>query len=173
MKLDKLRALIRLANNNNSEGEANAAARKVCRILASNEFTITEGFRFKTAQEKVFRGGNPGGNKGTWNDVKRNDGEPAWRAKPPDPKPPYNTTEYDQYESFRDMGFNKEFFDNLFRKAGVGFGGFKQAPTDDEWREAHAEKERNEKTRKAKLFAPAHPRKRSKTTPKKELSQPK
>jgi hypothetical protein len=30
-----------------------------------------------------------------------------------------------------------------------------------------------EKTRKAKLFAPAHPRKRSKTTPKKELSQPK
>src|SRR5688572_7856116 len=38
MEKDKLIKLIKLANNNPSEGEANAAARKVCRLLAESDF---------------------------------------------------------------------------------------------------------------------------------------
>jgi ribosomal protein L37AE/L43A len=150
LTLEKLKALIRLANNNNSEGEANAAARKVCRILVSGEFTVVA-THTKTAQEKVFKGGNPGGNKGTWNDVRRSE-EPQWRAKPPDPKPPYTSTEYDQSDNFYRSQYDKEFFDNLFRRAGVHFGGFKTAPTEDDWNRAtntRAEEEkRNEEKRK-------------------------
>lgn len=40
MNLDRLKALIRLANNNPNEHEANLAARKACKLIAEKDFAI-------------------------------------------------------------------------------------------------------------------------------------
>jgi CRISPR/Cas system-associated protein Cas10 (large subunit of type III CRISPR-Cas system) len=61
MDIEKLKSIIRLANNNPNENEANLAARKACMILAENNFAL-----FNTQPT-------------TWNDVKRST-EPAWRT---------------------------------------------------------------------------------------------
>lgn len=74
MNLDRLKALIRLANNNPSEHEANLAARKVCKILAENSFALLNP-QPQTAAGKMNEAR-------TWNDVKRSE-EPAWSSKPP------------------------------------------------------------------------------------------
>lgn len=71
MKLEKLLALIRLANNNPNEHEANLAARKVCKILATNEFSIAT-YQPRTAAGKMNEAR-------TWNDVKRSS-EPEFRS---------------------------------------------------------------------------------------------
>jgi len=83
LKLERLLALIRLANNNPSDNEANAAARAVCKVLGANQhFMKTGNLQLRTAQAKV--GVTPDGPKSTvtWNDVKR-DVEPIFRSRRP------------------------------------------------------------------------------------------
>ena len=43
MDIEKLKSIIRLANNNPNENEANLAARKACKILAENDFATLSG----------------------------------------------------------------------------------------------------------------------------------
>lgn len=75
LTIEKLKALIRLANNNPNEHEANLAARKVCQSLDNGQFAIIQGVskdKFEDAAAK------------TWNDVKRST-EPFWKPSPPPP----------------------------------------------------------------------------------------
>lgn len=65
MNLDQLIKLAKLANNNPNEHEANAAARKVCRIIEAGNYKFTQ-------QEPVGSTGK------TWNDVHRSS-DPFWR----------------------------------------------------------------------------------------------
>jgi hypothetical protein len=80
MKLELLKKLTRLANNNPNDNEANLAARKVCKMLEEGKFQLpTE--TVKTAANKVR----------TWADVTRST-EPMWSSKTydsgPEPMPP-------------------------------------------------------------------------------------
>jgi len=68
MNFDLIQKLIKLANNNPNENEANLAARKVCKMLVDYTFG-----QVKTAAAKVG---------GTWGDVVRST-EPRWSSKPP------------------------------------------------------------------------------------------
>lgn len=65
MDIEKIKSLIRLANNNPNDNEANLAARKACKVLAENNFQI-----FSSRS-----------NPTTWNDVKRST-EPDFRSTP-------------------------------------------------------------------------------------------
>lgn len=113
MNLDKLKALIRLANNNPSENEANLAARRVCKILADNNFTLLNP-QPKTAADKV-------GSAKTWNDVKRSN-EPAWKPSPPPPPPP-------KAEPFVGFDFDGIFGTNFEHFYNIHFGGRRGAKT--------------------------------------------
>jgi hypothetical protein len=138
MKLEKLLGLIRLANNNNSEGEANAAARKVCQILAGGYFRI-EQVVTKTAAGKMNEAR-------TWNDVKRST-EPEFRSRQWTGNPSTGPSPFDEFfrgwsqrrNPFRETPYSKGFWDNVETKS---------APTDDEWKDAEAERKRNEEKRK-------------------------
>lgn len=74
MDIEKLKSIIRLANNNPNDNEANLAARKACKILAENDFAL---LRTRTAADKIFGTSSPTGRNTTWNDVRRST-EPAW-----------------------------------------------------------------------------------------------
>lgn len=64
-----IQKLIKLANNNPNDNEANLAARKVCKMLADYKF---EGdIKVKFPSQKPT----------TWNDVQRST-EPFWRTSP-------------------------------------------------------------------------------------------
>jgi len=65
MDIEKLKAIIRLANNNPNDNEANLAARKACKILAEDD----------------FRALNQANTITSWKDIKRST-EPAWRSEP-------------------------------------------------------------------------------------------
>lgn len=69
MNLDRLIKLAKLANSNPNEHEANAAARKVCRLIAENNYS----FNGAKNQEPATSGAR------TWNDVKRSQ-DPFWRV---------------------------------------------------------------------------------------------
>lgn len=78
MNFDLIKKLIRLANNNPNENEANLAARKVCSMLDGHEFNQTS---IKTAADKIRTG------PVTWNDVRRStepfqDGSENWTYQP-------------------------------------------------------------------------------------------
>lgn len=112
MNLDKLKKLIRLANDNPNDHEANLAARRVCKILAEKDFVLLN-LSPKTAAGKMNEAK-------TWNDVKRSE-EPAWRSRPP-----------------TGPGFDAaEFFRNWKRPEWSGFdwskAPHKDAPTEDDW----------------------------------------
>lgn len=70
MNLDQLIKLVKLANNNPNDHEANAAARKVCKMIAANNYKFSN-----TREPEPVKAG------GTWNDVKRST-EPEFRSKP-------------------------------------------------------------------------------------------
>lgn len=85
MNLDLLIKLVKLANNNPSENEANLAARKVCRIIAEGNYkfiadskTTVGGFKPTPKQEEVYNNKSPR----TWNDVRRST-EPEFSSKRP------------------------------------------------------------------------------------------
>ena len=77
MDIEKLKSIIRLANNNPNEHEANLAARKACKILAENDFALLSR-PIRTAADKLNQHAS---NYGTWADVKRST-EPFWSSKP-------------------------------------------------------------------------------------------
>lgn len=79
MDIEKIKKLIRLANNNPNEHEANLAARKACKLIEDN------------GKWTPFRNLSVDGPR-TYNDIKRST-EPAWRAQPP-----YNPTGRNQYQ---------------------------------------------------------------------------
>lgn len=116
MKIDRLLALIRLANNNPNEHEANLAARKVCRLLDETkkpEFEVVVktpfGYRPTKAQEDFHK------STVTWNDVKRST-EPEFRSRPSGPGTPFD-----------------DFFNEFFRggrRAGRQYG---QKINEEDW----------------------------------------
>lgn len=84
MDIEKIKKLIRLANNNPNEHEANLAARKVCKMLADYNFNII----VRTADAKIRSASNPApynpfeemfrkANSKAWNDNHRSE-EPFW-----------------------------------------------------------------------------------------------
>jgi ribosomal protein S27AE len=117
MKLSRLLALIRLANNNPNENEANLAARTVCKVLGNNpHFMKTGSLEVRTAQAKV--GVTPDGkaNTVTWNDVRRST-EPFWRSKPPTgPGNPFRPGGYNSRYYGPDFEQMWEYFNNIPRK---------------------------------------------------------
>lgn len=74
MNIDKLKALIRLANNNPNEHEANLAARKVCKQLAGNDFALLK------EPARTSNTAKPAAD--TWNSMHRSK-EPFWRSGDP------------------------------------------------------------------------------------------
>lgn len=70
MNLDLLIKFIRLANHNNADGEANTAARRVCKMLEEDGFKFLKGL--------------PNSQPTTYNDVKRST-EPGFKSTPPQP----------------------------------------------------------------------------------------
>ena len=89
MRLERLLALIRLANNNPDENEANLAARKVCQILADKKDAPSE---FTIAPKQIRTAAGKMNETLTWNDVKRST-EPAWKSQSYDPA-------YNPFEEF-------------------------------------------------------------------------
>jgi hypothetical protein len=82
VNLDRLKALIRLANNNPNEHEANLAARKACKLIAEKDFAILYANHIpRTVAEKINQ-------PRTWNDVKRST-EPDFKSKTYDPPKPH------------------------------------------------------------------------------------
>lgn len=77
MNLDRLKALIRLANNNPNDNEANLAARKACKILAENNFSLLQPQPRTSTTTKVNE-------PKTWNDVKRST-ESEFKSRPTAP----------------------------------------------------------------------------------------
>lgn len=118
MKIDRLLALIRLANNNPNEHEANRAARKVCELLDETkkpEFEVVVkspfGYRPSKAQQDFHKGGPR-----TWNDVKRST-EPQWRSDPATgPGTPFN-----------------DFFNEFFRGGRRSARQYGQKINEEEW----------------------------------------
>lgn len=73
MNLEKLIKLAKLANNNPNDNEANLAARKVCKMIADNNY------QFNNIQAPFKQ--DPRTGPITWDDVKRST-EPFWRSNP-------------------------------------------------------------------------------------------
>lgn len=73
MNLERLKALIRLANNNPNEHEANLAARKVCKIIAEKDFSLLQP-QPRTAAGKVneYRSRPTAPTVDMWEDFLRN-----------------------------------------------------------------------------------------------------
>jgi hypothetical protein len=87
MNFDLIEKLIRLANNNPNENEANLAARKVCKLLAEGNF------KFTNAEPQAR----------TWNDVERST-EPQWKSTPQSPpqyKSAFNPNDYPFADFFK------------------------------------------------------------------------
>ena len=78
MDLDKLIKLVKLANNNPNENEANLAARKVCKIIEEGKFQFNN-TKPNPPVSKSQRGG-------TYNDIYRQDTwggfDATWRPSP-------------------------------------------------------------------------------------------
>jgi hypothetical protein len=71
MNLDLLTKLVKLANNNPNDNEANLAARKVCKIIEEGKFNF--GGNGNNTNQHI-----PPKQPTTWNDVTRST-EPAWK----------------------------------------------------------------------------------------------
>ncbi|HWY35956.1 MAG TPA: hypothetical protein VNX68_15035 [Nitrosopumilaceae archaeon] len=94
MNLDLLKKLVRLANNNPNDNEANLAARKVCKLIEADNFNFNGNSSSNSIPYTKVKEGNDwegfgrSYNKpksesgGTWNDVKRST-EPEFKSTPP------------------------------------------------------------------------------------------
>lgn len=80
MNLDLVLKLVRLANNNPNDNEANLAARRVCQMLAT---AIEKGeLRWNVKRPVAPPVSRPAPAPTTWNDVQRST-EPQWSSRPP------------------------------------------------------------------------------------------
>ena len=59
MNLELLQKLVKLANNNPNENEANAAARKVCLMISESEFKFKEDFDPYRRAQNVYPTAQP------------------------------------------------------------------------------------------------------------------
>lgn len=94
MKLEILKKLVALANNNPNDHEANTAARRVCKALAEDKF-------IDQLSEPITRAKTP-----------------DFKSNPPPPQPNPNTNQYNPYSNaYRNPSdIWEEFFGNGFRK---------------------------------------------------------
>jgi hypothetical protein len=81
MNLDLLTKLVKLANNNPNENEANSAARRVCKLIAEANFI------FNDNNYNPPLGGTSPVDSGRYQDIKRA-GEAFWRS--PNPFDPWS-----------------------------------------------------------------------------------
>lgn len=135
MNFDILIKLVKLANHNNAEGEANAAARRVCKMLSEDNYkwieSVVKGGP-KVAANKV--GGT--GNYGTWGGVHRSK-EPDFRSS----------------RGPRSSGFNpyEDEFADWFKKWGSQFSEEANRRSEEEaerrYREQQAQKDKEYKER--------------------------
>lgn len=79
MNIELLKKLIRLANNNPNEHEANAAARRACKMVAEDNFALLNN-TVENLQDKYTVRTPPEAR--TWDDVKRST-EPEFKSRPP------------------------------------------------------------------------------------------
>lgn len=56
MNLELIKKLVKLANNNPNENEANLAARKVCRMIEEGKFEFVESPTYIYDESRIFRG---------------------------------------------------------------------------------------------------------------------
>lgn len=105
-KLDRLIKLIKLANHNSAEGEANSAARAACRILGEDNYNwITNALTVKSSSRPS--------SAGTWNDVNRSD-KTWWRSKPP----PSAGNPFEEWDWGKDTGFDwNAYYENAREEA--------------------------------------------------------
>lgn len=138
MNLDLLTKLVRLANNNPNENEANLAARKVCRMIEENKFQFGSNGT-KTAANKVG---------GTWNDVKRSE-EPQWSSKSPGPQTEAQKKAYEDLLNFIKFGerYRQERKESYDKETQGTWSGFKTA---EEHNRDIQEKIRKEQERREK-----------------------
>ena len=54
MDIERLKKLIKLANNNPNDNEANTAARKVCKIIEEMDFPFNSSNKFSGRTESYF-----------------------------------------------------------------------------------------------------------------------
>lgn len=142
MNLDRLKALIRLANNNPSENEANTAARRVCQELAKDDFRILNGTFPRTAADKMREhASNYGGNINT-EDIFRDlyDLMNKTRQKPytpPEPAKTWNDVRRSEEPQFRSSPPKQEYWTGGFRPSAKQEDFFRNAPrvdiNDEEW----------------------------------------
>lgn len=81
MDTDLLKKLIKLANNNPNENEANLAARKVCKMIEADNYNLVGGDQVRRTPPIRPR------QSGTWNDIFRSY-EPFWTSDWYNPPPP-------------------------------------------------------------------------------------
>lgn len=116
MNIDRLLKLLKLANHNPNDAEANSAARAAAKLLGENNYKWLEDAKRinpRTAADKVNQGAR------TWQDVKRSE-EPQWRSTREPQRPRGQYYERANRDPFgfgddpgEDTGFNWEEF---FRK---------------------------------------------------------
>lgn len=123
MNLDLIIKLVKLANNNPNENEANLAARKVCKLIAEGNFKFSSNGNITSKPEEKPL---------TWNDVKRST-EPYWRSSGPSRNPWdlfndfYRENRSNQNKHYYEAGWNipntsrkeKECIDRKCTKCGV------------------------------------------------------
>jgi hypothetical protein len=128
MNLDLLNKLVRLANNNPNDNEANLAARKVCRMIEEGKFNFNSNGHVKTAADKVkpYAGG-------TWNNVKRST-EPQWSSKPP-PSGHYNPIQDDLWNLINKLNREREKQqkESYDKETKGTWEGFKPSPKQEEF----------------------------------------
>lgn len=98
MNLELLKKLVRLANNNPNEHEANAASRRACKMIAENDFAI-----FKNSVENLQDQYTVRTPPQTYADVRRS-AEPEFKSKP-------------QETSYAKGPFDSDAFRDLFNRA--------------------------------------------------------
>ena len=79
MNLELLKKLVKLANNNPNDNEANLAARKVCKMIEAENFNFNN---HVTITPKDIKQPETQYQSQTYNDVKRST-EPFWRSNRP------------------------------------------------------------------------------------------
>lgn len=77
MNLKLIEKLVKLANHNPNENEANSAARRVCKLIEEANFD----YRATISDASTLLGKSPI-QPTTWNDIRRSK-EPFWKSKPP------------------------------------------------------------------------------------------
>lgn len=102
MNLDLIKKLIRLANNNPNDNEANLAARKACRLIEEGKFNFNE-----LKPVRIDNITPPPQQATTWNDVKRST-EPEFKSS--------RQHNPNSWTGFKFSQAQQDFFDRYMRR---------------------------------------------------------